>query len=185
MLKSTGKDNWNAIDPAHRPQRRPRLSRLWLVLGRHQMRGSSIRTPASCSPRTPRPTTPPRASGAAIEAASILEHDGRFYLFVSFDQCCKQLDSTYNIRGRPRRRGDRPPISIATANRCSPAAARCSSARPAASSRPGGQEAIVTSKGEMLAYHYYDGDDLGSVETPVLAAPMDPDGWPELDALPE
>ena len=37
-------------------------------------------------------------NGGAIEAASILEHDGKFYLFVSFDQCCKGVASTYNIR---------------------------------------------------------------------------------------
>ena len=36
--------------------------------------------------------------GGAIEAASILEHDAKFYLFVSFDQCCKGVASTYNIR---------------------------------------------------------------------------------------
>ena len=37
-------------------------------------------------------------NGGAIEAASILEHDRKFYLFVSFDQCCKGVASTYNIR---------------------------------------------------------------------------------------
>ena len=36
--------------------------------------------------------------GGAIEAPSILEHGKDFYLFVSFDQCCKGIASTYNIR---------------------------------------------------------------------------------------
>ena len=59
---------------------------------------SSTRKPASSSA-----TDAPRIAlasrhGGAIEAASILEHDGRFYLFVSFDQCCKGVASTYNIR---------------------------------------------------------------------------------------
>ena len=36
--------------------------------------------------------------GGAIEAPSILEHEGKFTLFVSFDQCCKGVASTYNIR---------------------------------------------------------------------------------------
>ena len=37
-------------------------------------------------------------NGGAVEAASILERDGKFYLFVSFDQCCKGVASSYNIR---------------------------------------------------------------------------------------
>jgi arabinan endo-1,5-alpha-L-arabinosidase len=36
--------------------------------------------------------------GGAIEAASVIEHEGKFTLFVSFDQCCKGVASTYNIR---------------------------------------------------------------------------------------
>ena len=47
---------------------------------------------------TPRIALAGREGGGAVEAASILEHDGRFYLFVSFDQCCKGVASTYNIR---------------------------------------------------------------------------------------
>ena len=49
---------------------------------------------------------------------------------------------------------------------------------------PGGQEAIVTSKGEMLAYHYYDGDDLGVSKLQLSPLRWTSDGWPELDALP-
>ena len=48
-------------------------------------------------PDTPRIALASR-NGGAIEAASILEHAGKFYLFVSFDQCCKGVASTYNIR---------------------------------------------------------------------------------------
>ena len=47
---------------------------------------------------TPRIALASRKGGGAVEAASILEHDGKFYLFVSFDQCCKGVASTYNIR---------------------------------------------------------------------------------------
>ncbi len=35
--------------------------------------------------------------GGAIEAPSILIHDGRYYLFVSFDLCCRGNASTYRI----------------------------------------------------------------------------------------
>ena len=34
----------------------------------------------------------------AVEAAFIIYRHGFYYLFVSFDQCCRGIDSTYNVR---------------------------------------------------------------------------------------
>ena len=34
----------------------------------------------------------------AIEAPFIVQRDGKWYLFVSFDQCCQGIGSTYNVR---------------------------------------------------------------------------------------
>ncbi len=34
----------------------------------------------------------------AIEAPFIIQRDGKWYLFVSFDQCCQGISSTYNVR---------------------------------------------------------------------------------------
>ena len=97
----------------------------------------------------------------AIEAASVLERDGKFTLFVSFDQCCKGVASTYSIRvGRADRiegpyrdrDGDATPegggsLLLATTGRFI---------------GPGGQEAVKTSQGDRLAYHDYDGDAAGA-----------------------
>ncbi|WP_300726549.1 arabinan endo-1,5-alpha-L-arabinosidase [uncultured Bacteroides sp.] len=33
----------------------------------------------------------------AVEAPFILKHDGYYYLFVSFDYCCRGMESTYNV----------------------------------------------------------------------------------------
>jgi arabinan endo-1,5-alpha-L-arabinosidase len=122
--------------------------------------------------------------GGAVEAPSILERDGKFYLFVSFDQCCKGVASTYNIRvGRAERiegpyldrdgkemlDGGGSPV-LAGAGRFI---------------GPGGQEALETSKGDMLAYHYYDGDAGGVAKLQLSPIRWTADGWPELAAFPQ
>ena len=122
--------------------------------------------------------------GGAIEASSILEHDGKFYLFVSFDQCCKGVASTYNIRigradrvegpyldedGKDMLRGGGS-LLLATTGRFV---------------GPGGQEAVKSSKGDMLAYHYYDGDDAGTAKLQLSPIRWTTDAWPKLDALPQ
>jgi arabinan endo-1,5-alpha-L-arabinosidase len=121
--------------------------------------------------------------GGAIEAPSILERDGRFYLFVSFDQCCKGVASTYNIRvGRADRiegpYRDRDGKDMAEGG---------GSLMLATTGRfigPGGQEAVKTSKGDWLAFHYYDGDDAGAAKLQLSPLHWTPDGWPELGPLP-
>jgi arabinan endo-1,5-alpha-L-arabinosidase len=42
-----------------------------------------------------------RPKEKAIEAAFIIRRGGWFYLFVSFDQCCQGVRSTYHIHGWP------------------------------------------------------------------------------------
>jgi arabinan endo-1,5-alpha-L-arabinosidase len=121
--------------------------------------------------------------GGAIEAPSILERDGRFILFVSFDQCCKGVASTYNIRlGRADRiegpYRDREGRDMADGG---------GSLLLATTGRfigPGGQEAVKTSKGDMLAFHYYDGDDAGAAKLQFSPLHWISDGWPELGPLP-
>jgi arabinan endo-1,5-alpha-L-arabinosidase len=123
-------------------------------------------------------------NGGAIEAASILEHEGRFYLFVSFGQCCKGVASTYNIRvGRADRiegpyvdRDGKPMLDgggslvLGTTGRFI---------------GPGGQEAVKTSRGDWLAYHYYDGDAAGASKLQFSPLLWSDDGWPELGPLPQ
>jgi arabinan endo-1,5-alpha-L-arabinosidase len=123
-------------------------------------------------------------NGAGIEAASILEHDGRFYLFVSFDQCCEGLQSTYSIRVGRADEVTGPYLDEAGV----PMLEGGGTLLLGSTGRfigPGGQEAFVTTKGEMLAYHYYDGADLGVSKLQIAPLRWTPDGWPRLYALPE
>ena len=121
--------------------------------------------------------------GGAIEAPSILEHGGKFYLFVSFDQCCNGVASTYNIRvGRADRiegpYRDRDGKDMAEGG---------GSLMLATTGRfigPGGQEAVKTSRGDWLAFHYYDGADAGAAKLQFSPLHWTSDGWPELGPPP-
>jgi arabinan endo-1,5-alpha-L-arabinosidase len=121
--------------------------------------------------------------GGAVEAASILEHEGKFFLFVSFDQCCKGVASTYNMRvGRadriegPYRDRDGKAMLDGGGSLLQGAIGRFIG--------PGGQEPVKTAKGDMLAYHYYDGEAGGVAKLQLSPIFWAADGWPELGPLP-
>jgi arabinan endo-1,5-alpha-L-arabinosidase len=122
--------------------------------------------------------------GGAIEASSLLEHDGRFFLFVSFDQCCKGVASTYNIRvGRADR--IQGPYRDEDGKDMTDGGGTLMLASTGRFIGPGGQEAVKTSKGDWLAYHYYDGDAFGVAKLQFSPILWTPDGWPELGPLPQ
>ncbi len=123
-------------------------------------------------------------NGGAIEAASILERDGQFYLFVSFDQCCKGVASTYNIRvGRADRIEG--PYRDKEGKAMLEGGGSLVLGTTGRFIGPGGQEAVRTSKGDLLAYHYYDGDAAGASKLQVSPILWSAGGWPELGPPPQ
>ena len=184
VLKSKDGDDFNAIDPfrVDMPDGRAYLSfgSFW----------SGIKL-ARLDPETgklARPDAPYIAlasrHGGAIEASSILEHEGKFYLFVSFDQCCKGVASTYNIRvGRAERIEG--PYRDKDGKAMLEGGGSLILATTGRFIGPGGQEALKTSKGDMLAYHYYDGDAAGASKLQLSPILWSADGWPELGPLPQ
>jgi arabinan endo-1,5-alpha-L-arabinosidase len=181
ILQSNAGDDFNAIDPFRIDASD---GRAFLSFGSFWS-GIKLRELDPSSGRLISQSTPVIAlagrTGGAIEASSILEHEGKFYLFVSFDQCCKGVASTYNIRvgradriegpyqdkdGKDMLRGGGS-LLLATTGRFI---------------GPGGQEALKTSKGDMLAYHYYDGDEAGAAKLQFSPIHWTSDGWPELGA---
>jgi arabinan endo-1,5-alpha-L-arabinosidase len=121
--------------------------------------------------------------GGAVEASSILEHEGRFYLFVSFDQCCRGEASTYRIMigradavtgpyidkaGKPMLEGGG--TEFFAANRYVVG--------------PGGQEVFEANGEDMLVYHYYSRRDLGMPTLQIAPLNWDEAGWPYLDPMP-
>ena len=99
VINTTAQDHFNAIDPCIFEDAE---GHFWLVFGSYF---SGIKL-VSINPATgkraddkifnlaTRPDTPPNA----IEAPAIEFHDGYYYLFVNWDNCCAGGKSAYNIR---------------------------------------------------------------------------------------
>lgn len=102
VIESHRDDDFNAIDPNHFIDRD---GKHWLTLGSFW---SGIQLfaldPATGKPpaRAPRKhvlaSRPvPSHAPSAIEAPFLIERDGYYYLFVSFDYCCRGEDSSYYL----------------------------------------------------------------------------------------
>ena len=100
VIKSQSSDFWNAIDAnlILDEDEQP-----WLAFGSHWggikmirldyetgMQSAEDDTLYSLAARAEHPR--------AIEAPFVILRDGYYYLFVSFDQCCNGIHSTYNVR---------------------------------------------------------------------------------------
>jgi arabinan endo-1,5-alpha-L-arabinosidase len=102
-----GRDLWNAIDPnlAYDDNGQP-----WLVFGsfwsgmklvKMNANLKEIAEPEEWHTVSKRPrdfkTDDYKAGEGAVEAPFIFKKNGFYYLFVSFDVCCKGINSTYKI----------------------------------------------------------------------------------------
>jgi arabinan endo-1,5-alpha-L-arabinosidase len=184
VLMSKDGDDFNAIDPFRIDTSDGRaylaFGSFWSGVKLSELNpetGKLIRADA------PRIALASRHSGG-IEAASVIEHDGKFTLFVSFDQCCKGVASTYNIRvGRADRIEG--PYRDKDGKAMLAGGGSLMLATTGRFIGPGGQEAVKTAKGDRLAYHYYDGDGAGASKLQFSPIIWSADGWPELGPLPQ
>lgn len=110
----------------------------------------------------------------AVEGASIVPHAGRYYLFVSFDFCCRGTDSTYKIAvgrsdqvtgpyydrlGTPLQHGGGTVILSENGTMFGPGGADVSTG--------------------MLAYHWYDATASGDFRLGIRTIDWS-DGWPNV-----
>jgi arabinan endo-1,5-alpha-L-arabinosidase len=102
------RDDWNAIDPNLVVED---ASHVWLAWGsfwsgikmrRHDPTTGGLST-ADTTLHALASRDRAQPIGGSIEGAFIVRHAEYWYLFVSFDRCCRGADSTYNVRvGRSR-----------------------------------------------------------------------------------
>lgn len=170
VLESHATDDFNAIDPniVLDKNGQPWLSfgsfwsgikmrRIDKTTGKLSAKNSTLYSLAArAKPQSPAPAKPGLpADWEAIEAPFVVHHGGYYYLFVSFDLCCRGIHSTYrtmvgrsrsvtgpyvDAEGKPMLEGGG--TQLLTAN-----------------SRwlgPGGESVLMRPEGDIIVFHAYD-----------------------------
>ena len=184
VIRSRREDDWNAIDPNLVVDTN---GDMWLALGSFwsgiKMRKLDPKTGKLSreditlySLASRRPLEPP-----AIEAPFIVRREKYYYLFVSFDFCCRGKDSSYKIMvGRSNKiigpyfdRDGKPLMA---------GGGTLLMAGSDAWRGPGGQSVLLSSASDLLVFHGYNvttGRPVLQISTIVWE-----NGWPRVGALP-
>jgi arabinan endo-1,5-alpha-L-arabinosidase len=167
----------NAIDPAFVSDA---AGNWWLAFGSFFNGINMVQLdPSTGKPLGATPTCYSLAqrTGTAIEGSTVYVHGGMYYLFASVDVCCQGVNSTYHIvvgrsdnpQGPYVDRGGIPmtqgggTIVLATHGNII---------------GPGGQDIFSDTDGDVLVYHYYDGNNGGTPTLGVNLLGWTSDGWP-------
>lgn len=178
VTRSRAAFSWNAIDPsvAFDAEGAP-----WLALGSFWSGIKLLRLdPATGKPPAADTTLHAIASrgGGAIEAPAIVRRGGYYYLFVSFDSCCRGLDSTYKIMV-----GRSEAIAGPYLDREGRALAEGGGTLLLDSAGryhgPGGQHVYLDDGVYRLVHHFYDREERGAPKLRIIDLTWTADGWPE------
>lgn len=115
----------------------------------------------------------------AIEAPFIVERDGMWYLFASFDQCCQGSNSTYNVRvGRSDALSgpyvDREGVPLLEGG------GTLILAEYGQWKGPGHNGMLIEDDVYWIVYHAYDDTQIGVPKLRIESLNWDADGWPSL-----
>jgi arabinan endo-1,5-alpha-L-arabinosidase len=180
VIESVSSNNYNAIDPnvSFDESGTPWLSfgSFWDGIKMRRLDSATGKPDASDT------TLYSLASrgGGAIEAPSIIAQGGYYYLFVSFDACCKAASSTYRTMVGRATSITGPYVDRAGAQMMKGAAEEllASSGRYVG---PGGGTAYRDGALYFYVYHYYDAQDAGNAKLSIRPISFTADGWPALD----
>ncbi len=183
VVETTGKQPWNAIDANFvlDGQGVPSLNFGSFWTGIKMVRlDPATRKPDGTHPQIHALATRPDPPHA-VEAPCIMHRPPHYYLFVSFDVCCRGAHSTYKIAvGR----------SASVTGQYMDAAGKpmldgggtILLETEGAMIGPGGQSVHREPDADHLVYHYYDGDNDGRPRLQIREMHWSDDGWPRLGA---
>jgi arabinan endo-1,5-alpha-L-arabinosidase len=188
-VQSYRTDDYNAIDP-HIALDEHKIP--WMTFGSFW---SGIRL-VRLDPHTGKPADPdtkpiaiatrPRTEGqpGAIEAPFIWRHGRYFYLFVSFDFCCRGVRSTYNIRVGRSRSIDGPYVDRDGVPMLNGGGTLV--LQGDARWKGPGHNCVIRDKGkDLLVYHAYDAEQNGVPKLRISTLAWDREGWPSVVKAPE
>ncbi len=175
ISSQSGVDAFNAIDPSLVTDA---AGNPWLVYG-SWFDGIHV---VQLDPGTMKPTgttysIAQRANG--IEGANIVFANGYYYLFVSIDQCCEGVNSTYKIAFGRSGNVTGPYTDQANTAMLS-GGATVLTAGDTRWKGPGGQSVVQNGGAWIIAYHAYDADNNGNPTLLINDLYWDSNSWPTL-----
>lgn len=186
VIESVATDNYNCIDPnfALDADGNP-----WLVFGSFWTGIKMLRLdPDTAKPADDDPTLYALAqrsvNSGAVEAPFIIRKGDFYYLFVSFDFCCRGVDSTYHVMvGRSETftgpYADRDGVDMLDGG-------GTQVTFPTERWRgPGHNSILQEGDSEYIVYHAYDANNGGMPTLRIDPLVWDADGWPSIEAAPE
>jgi arabinan endo-1,5-alpha-L-arabinosidase len=173
VIESATSDNFNAIDPNLVVDG---SGKWWLTFGSFW---SGIKQVALSSATGKRSDSTLRGiagrNGGAIEAPFVFRHGSYYYLWVSFDLCCRGAASTYRIMvGRST--GPNGPFVDRGGAELTAGAATQVLAGHGSIHGPGHEAVIADTDSDVLVYHYY--ADNGASFLGINLIAYDAAGWP-------
>jgi arabinan endo-1,5-alpha-L-arabinosidase len=182
------KDDWNAIDPNLVVEDGDRV---WLVWGSFwsgiKMRrveratGKLSATDTTLYSLSSRPREQP--IGGAVEAPFIVRHGNYWYLFVSFDLCCRGAASTYNIVVGRSRGITGPYLDRAGVRMTDGGGSLLIEATTPAWRGPGHPGFLREASRDYMFFHAYFGEGRGRGSALQISTVVWKDGWPQVGRL--
>jgi len=172
--------NYNAIDPALAVDA---SGRWWLSFGSFWTGIKMIQIDPSTGKQlagnSTRYSIAQRPNPDALEASYIYPHAGYYYLFTSFDYCCRGTSSTYRIMVARATNPTGPYVDENGVAAASGGGTQILGTHGYVIG-PGGQSVLHDGDGDVLVYHYYDGNLGGTAQLGLNHLSWGQNGWPSV-----